>query len=93
MFGRHVVAGRVIAKNGYGPPPAEKPAALTKQNAVFYQGPGAEMIQPPADTGEWILRVEGVDQHGKPCTQNKYVDELEFNTTEIGDPWPSTSKA
>jgi hypothetical protein len=89
MFGRHVVSGKVIAKDPYAAPAPVSAPAMTKQTSGLFDGAAAELDRPQG-SGEWILRVEGIDQHGKPYAQNKYVDELEYNTTEIGDPWPST---
>jgi hypothetical protein len=90
MFGRHVVLGRVIAKNPYAAPSAAGEIAATKQNAVFFQGSEPQLGRPPEASGEWILRVEGIDQNGKPYAQDKYVDELTYNCTEVGDEWPRT---
>jgi hypothetical protein len=91
MFGRHIVSGKVVAKNGYGAAPSPGEIAPTKQNAVFLRAADAGLSRPSEDPGEWILRVEGLDQHGNPYAQNKYVDEMTFNCTEIGDAWPLTS--
>lgn len=44
------------------------------------------VTRPASDT--YTIRVKGVDKKGNEITEDITVDEMTFNTVNVGDPWP-----